>query len=155
LAAEKAGDLRAAAQGYQAALTVDETHALALAALGRVYIFSGLPQQALDMLEKGLAAHPDHPELLVVRAAAKLALGHEQEAFDDASTVLAQNPNHEYAIALVAGIDRNRGDVTQAIELVGGALGRMPASVDLRAVLAQLYMDAHDNEHAEEQLKKI
>jgi tetratricopeptide (TPR) repeat protein len=155
LAAEKGGDLRAAAQGYQSALTVDDMHALALAALGRVYIFSGLPQQGLEMAEKGLAAHPDHPELLVIRAAAKLALGHDQEALDDASTVLAQNPDHEYAVALVAGIYRNRGDVAKAIELVGGAVGRMPASVDLRAVLAQLYMDAHDNEHAEEQLKKI
>jgi tetratricopeptide (TPR) repeat protein len=154
-AAEKAGDLRAAAQGYQSALNVDETHALSLAALGRVYLFSGLPQQGLDMAEKGLAAHPDHPELLVIRAAAKLALGREQEALDDASTVLAQNPDHEYAVALVAGIYRNRGDVAKAIEVVGGTLARLPASIDLRAVLAQLYVDAHDNEHAEEQLKKI
>jgi len=155
LAAEKGGDLRAAAQGYQSALNIDATHALALAALGRVYIFSGLPQQGLEMVEKGLAAHPDHSELLVVRAAAKLALGREQEALDDASTVLAQNPDHEYAVALVAGIYRNRGDVAKGIELVGSALGRNPSSVDLRAVLAQLYMDARDNEHAEEQLKRI
>src|SRR5262245_30321661 len=37
LATEKLGDLRAAAQGYQAALNVDSAHALALASLARLY----------------------------------------------------------------------------------------------------------------------
>src|SRR5215470_3030131 len=44
VAAEKSGDLRTAAQGYQAALTVDASHPLALAALARLYVFSGLAQ---------------------------------------------------------------------------------------------------------------
>src|SRR5262245_41992490 len=55
-ATEKADDLRGAAQGYQAALNVDPTHALALAALARLYVFSGLPEQGLELVEKGLAA---------------------------------------------------------------------------------------------------
>ena len=155
LAAEKGGDLRTAAQGYQAALNVDANHALALAALGRLYVFSGLAQQALDTAEKGLAAHPDHPELLVIRAAAQLALGHEQAALDDANAVLAQKPDHEYAVALVAGIYRNRGETAKAVELLTIALERVPQSVDLRDVLAQVYIDTGDKAHAEEQLKKI
>jgi tetratricopeptide (TPR) repeat protein len=155
VAAEKAGDLRTAAQGYQAALNVDANHALALAALGRLYVFSGVASQALDTVEKGLAAHPDHPELLVVRAAAKLALGREQEALDDANAVLAQQPDHEYAVSLVAGIYRNRGEVAKGEELLKTALDRRPQSVDLRDVLAQLYIDTGDNARAEEQLERI
>jgi tetratricopeptide (TPR) repeat protein len=153
--AEKLNDLRAAAQGYQATLNVDETHALALAALGRLYVFSGLAEQALTMVEKGLAVHPDHPELLVVRAAAEVALGREQDAFDDASKVIAADPNDEYAVALLAGIYRNRGERDRAVELVAGALERLPDSLDLRAVLAQLYLDLGDNARAEEELRRI
>jgi tetratricopeptide (TPR) repeat protein len=155
VAAEKSGDLRTAAQGYQAALTVDANHALASAALGRLYVFSGLGAQGLELVEKALVAHPDQPDLLVVRAAAKLALGREAEAFDDANAVLTQKPDQEYAVALVAGIYRNRGEPAKAIDLLATTLERVPRSVDLRAVLAQLYIDTGDNAHAEEQLKKI
>jgi len=155
VAAEKSGDLRTAAQGYQAALNVDTTHALALAALARLYVFSGLAQQAFDTVQKGLEAHPDNPELLVIRAAAQLALGHEAEALTDANTVLAQKPDHEYAVALVAGIYRNRGERAKAVELLTTTLDRVPQSVDLRDVLAQLYIDTGDKAHAEEQLKRI
>jgi tetratricopeptide (TPR) repeat protein len=155
VAAEKSGDLRTAAQGYQAALNVDANHPLALAALGRLYVFSGLASQALETVEKGLAAHPDHPELLVVRAAAKLALGREQDALDDANAVLAQKPDHEYAVALVAGIYRNRGEPAKAVELISTVLEHVPQSVDLRTVLAQLYIDTGDNARAEAELKRI
>ena len=155
LAAEKTGDLRGAAQGYQGALNVDANHALASAALGRLYVFSGLPAQGLELVEKGLAAHPDQPDLLVVRAAAKLALGREQEALDDANTVLAQKPDQEYAVALVAGIYKNRGQHDKAVDLLSATLERVPQSVDLRTVLAQLYVDTGDTARAEEQLKRI
>jgi tetratricopeptide (TPR) repeat protein len=154
-AAEKANDLRAAAGGYQAALNVDATHALALAALGRLYVFSGLPDKGLEAVEKGLAVHAGHPDLLVVRAAARLALGHEQEAADDATAVLAQQPNNEYAVALLAGIYRTRGERSRAVELVEGALQRAPNSIDMRTVLAQLYLDTGDQERAEVELKRI
>src|SRR5262245_28892209 len=154
-ATEKHNDLRAAAQGYQAALNVDETHALALAALARLYVFSGLPEQGLERVAKGLAAHPDDPELMVVGAAAKLALGREQEAFDDGTAVLAQQPNHEYAVALLAGIHRSRHEEAQGIALIEGALEALPNSVDLRVVLAQLLIDAGDKTRAEAELTRL
>ena len=155
LAAEKSNDLRVAAQGYQAALNVDPTHPQALAALGRLYVFSGLAQQGLDLVEKGLVAHPGNPDLLVVRAAARLALGHEQEAVDDVTAALAANPNQEYAVALLAGVYRKRGEQARAVELIQGALHTLPDSVDLRTVLAQLYLDTGDRQRAEAELKRI
>lgn len=155
LASEKLDDLRAAAQGYQGALTVDETHALALAALARLYVFSGLAEQGLELVDKGLAAHPGHPELVVVRAAGKLALGREQEAFDDAMSVVAQQPNHEYAVALLAGMLRNRKETARGIELVQDALAAAPNSADLRLVLVQLMLDTGDKAGAETELKRI
>jgi tetratricopeptide (TPR) repeat protein len=154
-AAEKLSDFRAAAQGYQQALNVDSTHPLAVAALARLYVFSGLPQQALDMVERALAAHPGDPNLLVVSGAAKQALGREQEALDDANAALSAKPDLEYAVAFVAGIERKRGERQQAIALVEESLERLPNSVDLRAVLAQLYVDLGDTARAETELKEI
>jgi tetratricopeptide (TPR) repeat protein len=155
VAAEKSNDLRAAAQGYQGALNVDATHPRALAAMARLYVFSGLAEQSLELLDKGLAAHPDQPDLLVVRAAARMALNREQEALDDANAVLAKQPNHEYAVALLAGYYRSHGDKPRAVELVETALKTVPDSVDLRSVLAQLYVDLGDQARAEAELKKI
>jgi tetratricopeptide (TPR) repeat protein len=154
-ATEKDNDLRGAAAGYQAALNVDPTHPLALAALARLYVFSGLPEQGLEFVEKGLAAHPDHVELMVVGAAAKLALGREQEAFDDATAVLERQPNHEYAVALLAGLYRTRDEESRGIELIENALRASPDSVDLRVVLAQLLLDTDDKVRAEEELKRL
>ena len=155
VAAEKSNDLRAAAGGYQAALNVDPTHPLAVAAFARLLVFSGLPQRALDLLEKGLEVHANSPDLLVVRAAAHLSLGHEQEAVDDANAALAANPSQEYAVALLAGVYRNRGEGARAAELVEGALKTTADSVDLRSVLAQLYLDSGDQVRAEAELKHI
>jgi tetratricopeptide (TPR) repeat protein len=155
LTAEKAGDLRAATQGYQATLTVDETHPLAVAAFARLLVFSGLPEQALEAVEKSLVVHPEHIELLAIRGAARLALRREQEAFDDVSAVLAKDPDHEYAVALLAGIYRTRGEPQRAIDLLTGTLGRKPDRLDLRIVLTQLYVDTADNAKAEEELKRI
>jgi tetratricopeptide (TPR) repeat protein len=155
LAAEKSNDLRTAAQGYLAALNVDATHPLALAALARLYVFSGLAQQSLEFIDKGLAAHPDHPDLVVVRAAARMALGQEQEALDDANAVLAKQPSHEYAVALLAGYYRSHDDRAKAVALVANTLATVPDSVDLRTVLAQLYVDLGDQSRAEGELKKI
>ena len=155
VAAEKANDLRAAALGYQAALNVDGTHALALAAMARLYVFSGLPQQSLEFIDKGLEGHPDQSDLLVVRAAARMALGREQEALDDANAVLAKQPSHEYAVALLAGYYRTHDAKSRAVELVENALKTVTDSVDLRNVLAQLYLDLGDKSRAEAELKKI
>ena len=155
VAAEKSNDLRVAAQGYQAALNVDGTHALALAAMARLYVFSGLPQQSLEFIDKGLSAHPDQPDLLVIRAAARMALGHEQDAIDDANAVLANQPSHEYAVALLAGYYRTHDAKPRAVELVENALKTVTDSVDLRNVLAQLYLDLGDTPRAEAELKKI
>src|SRR5262245_32020178 len=154
-ATEKLSDLRGAAQGYQAALNVDGTHALALAALARLMVFSGLPDQGLELVSKGLAVQQGHPELMIVGAAAKLALGREQEAFDDASAVLEQQPTHEYAVALLAGIYRTRNEAARGIELVETALGAVPDSADLRVVLAQLSIDVGDKVRAERELERL
>jgi tetratricopeptide (TPR) repeat protein len=154
-AAEKSGDLRNAAQAYRGALNVNATHARAAAAMARLYVFSGLAQQGLDLTNKALADTPDDPDLVTVKAAAELALGHDQEAFDAASKVLAEHPGHEQAVALVAGIHRRRGEDQEAVTLLERAVAAAPKSVDLHTVLARLYADTQANDRAEAEFKTV
>jgi len=155
-ATEKLDDLRGAAGGYQAALNVDTTHALALAALARLYVFSGLPDQGMELVAKGIEAHPDSVDLKVIRAAAELAKGDEQAAVDDATAAVEAQPDNEYAVALLAGIyHRSRGEPDRAAELLQHALAAKPKSVDLLTVLAQLELDRGNKDAAEANLKKI
>lgn len=155
VAAEKSGDLRTAARGYRAALNVDAKQSDARAALGKLYAFGGLAKQALDLVKPGLATDPGHAGLLTVRAAAEVMLGDEDAALADASAVVAAHPDDEQAIALVAGIYRNRKEFPKAVQLLEGAVGRLPSSADLRTVLAQIYASAGDPAKAEAQLLRV
>jgi uncharacterized protein (TIGR02996 family) len=58
-------------------------------------------------------------------------------------------------VALLAGIYRKRGADEKAIGLVERALTEIPGSVDLRTVLAQLYLESHEPGRAEKELLKI
>jgi tetratricopeptide (TPR) repeat protein len=154
-AAEGLREYRAAAQAYQAALNVDASHVDAAAALGRLYLFSGLPERALEQLAPAFAVAPSDPDLLTVRAAANAALGHLTDALHDAERVVAEHPEHEQAVALLAGLYRNRGESERAIGLVDAALARVPDSTELRTILSQLYQSSGKLELAELELKRI
>ena len=52
---ERLGKVREAAGMYQGAIDSDTNHAGARAALGRVYVFAGAPQKALDLVEPAIA----------------------------------------------------------------------------------------------------
>jgi len=64
---EKLGNTREAAQFYQGAIESNADNVRARAALGRVYVFGGAPERALDTIKPGLEKHPDDAALLTVR----------------------------------------------------------------------------------------
>ena len=55
---ERLGKLREAAGMYQGAIDSDTNHAGARAALGRVYVFAGAPEKALELVEPAMAKNP-------------------------------------------------------------------------------------------------
>src|ERR1700734_3179973 len=69
---ERLGKTRDAAQFYQGTIDVDPEHVGARANLARLYLFSGAPDRALDLIAPVIAKHRDAAELLRVRAAARL-----------------------------------------------------------------------------------
>jgi tetratricopeptide (TPR) repeat protein len=154
-ALEKLGNLREAAGMYQAAIDSNADHLEARANLGRVFVFAGAPDRALEYVEPGLAKAPKDPELLTVRAAIKAQRKDPEGAMADARAALAQNPKNENAIALLAALHRQRGEPAEAAEILEKAIANSPGSVELRQVLASLYLSLEEFDKAEAQFKEI
>jgi predicted Zn-dependent protease len=154
-AEEKLGKIREAAGLYQSVIDALPDNVQARADLGRLLVFGGAAERAVSIVEPGLAKHPDEPQLLIVRGAARARLNNAAGARQDAERAVQLAPTNEAAVGLLAGLERQAGENEQAIALVRDALQRIPAAVDSREVLVSLYMSAGQPEKAEEQWRRI
>jgi tetratricopeptide (TPR) repeat protein len=154
-AAEKLGNLREAAQFYQGTIDVATDHVGARANLGRMYVFAGVPQRAIGLVDPALKSHPNAAELLTVRAAAKAQMQDATGALADAERAVQLDPTNENAVALLASLYRQGGQTAKAVTLLQTSLVKLPKSVDLHQVLAALYIAQGDKALAEEQLKIV
>jgi len=139
VADEKLGNLREAAQYYQGAIDSNGDNTVARGSLGRLFVVSGSPELALETVKPSLLKHPEDPELLTVRAAAKVQLKDPDGALQDAQHAVQLAPHNEDAVETLAGIYKSTGQPDKASELLESTIKQMPASVDLRLSLAQLY----------------
>lgn len=136
---EKLGNPREAAQFYQGAIDSNSDNIRARAALARLYLFSGAPDQALATINPSLVLHPMDPRLLTVRAAVRVQLKDPEGALQDAEQAVKLTPVNEDAVAVLAGVYKSRNEPERARDLLEATIKRMPESVDLRLALAQLY----------------
>lgn len=136
---ERLGNPREAAQFYQGAIDSNKDDVAARAALGRLYLFSGAPEKALESIKPSLVAHPDDPALLTVRAAAKVQLKDIDGALLDAEEAANLAPSNEDAIAVLAGVYKAQNNPEKAEVLLENSIKQIPGTVDLRLALAQLY----------------
>ncbi len=153
--AEKLGDLRTAAGMYQGAIDLNADHIGARANLARMIVFGGNAQRALELVEPGLAKHPDDAALLTVRAAARSQIKDRDGAMQDAEHALKIAPDSADTVALMASLYQQSGQGDRAIELTKNFVAKHAEDVDLRQVLASLYLSAQNNDAAFEQLSKI
>jgi tetratricopeptide (TPR) repeat protein len=147
---EKLGNMREAGQFYQGAIDSNADNVQARAALGRLYLLSGAPEQALETIKPSLTRHPADGRLLTVRAAARTQLKDLDGALQDGEQAVQAAPDSEDAVAVLAAIYKTRGDTDKARELLENAVKRIPDTVDLRLVLAQVYMSVDERAKAEQ-----
>ena len=153
--AEQRGSPRDAAGLYQAAIDIQADFEPPRASLGRLYVFAGASQRALDTVSTALDTHPNNPDLLAVRAAARHQLKDDPNALKDAQRAVQLAPANENALAILASLYSQSGDRARAIALISRAVQAAPTSVDLREVLTNLYLQADEPEQAEQQIRKI
>ena len=152
---EKLGKQPEAAKFYQGAIDVNPDHVGARAKLARLYVFSGAPDQALELLKPAMDKHPDDPELLVVRAAARVQQKDLSAAQTDAERAVKLAPINENAVAVLAGVYTAQGDKAKAQTLLEQSIPKIPDTVDLRLVLAQIYAEQNRLADAEALLIKL
>src|ERR1700730_728424 len=152
---EKLGNAREAAQFYQGAIDVNADNVPARVALGRLYLFSGAPDKALDTIKPGLLKHPEDAGLLTVRAAAHVQLKDSDGALQDAQHAVQLAPTSEDAVAVLAGIYKSREEPEKARVLLEDAIKHIPNSVDFRLALAQIYASLGQEPKVEELLIEL
>jgi tetratricopeptide (TPR) repeat protein len=153
-AAEKAGEFREAATLYRSALE-DPANIEARASLAKLYIFSGVPDEARKLVDEGLSKASSDPTLLAVRGATRMLRGDKAGARADGEAALKVAPDNEDAAALLASLLAQEGKRDEAIVLIEGAARRKPNSIELPVILAQLYAASDRKAEAEGQLKRV
>jgi len=136
---EKLAKIREAAQLYQATIDVSPDHVGARTNLARLYVFSGVPARALELVNPALEKHPDNSELLALRAAAHVQQKDLQSAQTDAERAVQLDAKNEDAVATLAGIYTSTKAPEKAQSLLETSIAKIPATVDLRLALAQVY----------------
>jgi tetratricopeptide (TPR) repeat protein len=152
---EKLGKPREAAQFFQGTIDINPEHVRARIALARLYLFSGVPDKALDLVAPALVKHPDDPELLTLRAAVRLQKKDEDGARADAERAVELAPTNEDAVAVLAGLYTSTGASDKAQALLERSIQKIPGTVDLRLVLAQIYAQENRPADSEALLLKL
>lgn len=153
--AERRGNVREAVDYYQSAVDVDPNDTRARAGLAKVFVLAGATQRALETISPGLLEHPDDPDLLAARAAARHQLKDDVEARRDAERAVQLSPGNENALSVLAALALKAGDTDRAIALIRDAVAKAPDSVDLRRILASIYLSSGQSQNAEEQMRQI
>ncbi|MEL7536653.1 MAG: tetratricopeptide repeat protein [Pseudomonadota bacterium] len=144
--AEQQDQIRQAAGHYRATLDIDASHTDARAGLAKIHVLAGLPNDAIRIVEEGLADAESKAALLAVRGAARAQLRESDLALADAEAAVADDPNHEEGIALLAGTLTNEQRRDEAIAVLEDGIKRLPDSTDLR--LARALMAEEDKAYA-------
>jgi tetratricopeptide (TPR) repeat protein len=153
--ASRLGDPRRAFQMYQAVHEQDEENPVARAGLARIYMFGGLPEKALELVEPGLVKNPNDAVLLTVRGAAKARLGDTAGAIADAEHALEQAPADENAVALLASLYAKEHRIDAAVALLEDAVGTHADSIELHLILTDLYLKSGNLRDAERMLRTV
>lgn len=153
--AEKLSDVRTAIGQYQSAIYLDPKDAPARAALARIFLYAGLADKAMEVVEPGLASEPNNPQLLTARGAARAQLRDMPGALKDAERAVQLAPSDEYAIAVLASLYRQQSRVPEAIAITQTGLKQEPKSVGLHTILADLELAQNHPAEAEAQLKQV
>jgi len=111
---------------------------LVFARLADAYRKAGQPDQALAVLEEGLARHPDYPSGHIVRARALRDLGRMDETLESFRRVLELDGANLVAIRELAGLAEERGDVEESLHWYRRLAQIDPTDADIERRVSEL-----------------
>ena len=128
----------AARSTYLTALRAEPDSLDALSGLVGLELSGGQGARVRPRVAQALAAHPWHPEYLLLGARVASAVGDTPTAESALRTALTLSPGHTAATLLLADMlaRQNRADEAKAV--IEQALARQPTSFDLQLSLTQL-----------------
>lgn len=135
--AQKRGD--AARKAYELAASVDPQAFEPVAALARIDVADGKPQQALEMLEARIGRAPDNARLHALRGEVLLAMDRDLEAAESFATAAKKAPNLVAAYRGQARAYQSAGQPDRALTALQAGLEATNGSALLGLDLALLY----------------
>lgn len=114
---------------------------LAFAQLADLYRKAGRTQDAIALCRQGLARYPQYATARLILAKAWLSEDRLDEARAEIQTILEHNPRDVQCLRLAAEVERRRGHVDGAAELLQQVVSLEPGDRESRALLGLLRAD--------------
>jgi lipopolysaccharide biosynthesis regulator YciM len=152
----RAGKTREAERQFKSALRLDRNHPAALLRLGDLCYSRRRPERAV-VLWKGLAlTHPDKAHLVLERLeTAYFERGRFSEMSLAYEEFLTRNPRDARILLALARMHIKKGDLTDAVRVLGRALEIEPESLPARLLLVDVHRRLGDVSRALDEMETL
>lgn len=133
------GDYGGAFGSYSSALELDRTNREALDAVGQIALLAGRTAEAERIANQILTLAPDDAAALYVKGSVQLQGGRLEAAAGTIEQGLRGNPTDENLLALKSRLLADRGDLSQAIDILKPAFDAKSANPLVLGQLADVY----------------
>jgi tetratricopeptide (TPR) repeat protein len=126
-----------------------------LRARAELLVTQGRAAEALQGVDRALAAHPDLPELLDLRARLLAALGRRDEARASFERALAAKADYAPSLAGLGALEVQAGNLPGALEHFDRAVAANPSDAESAHRAAQIVLAQGDKAQAEQRLRAL
>jgi tetratricopeptide (TPR) repeat protein len=130
-------------------------NAIALNQLFDLFVQNGRVAEVQKRLDALLAKRPDSAHLHGLRGRAALVLGRNDEAEKDFARAIELTPDDGAALSGLALLERQRGDVPKAIEIMKKAAASSPNSPEYGYMAARMTLDQGDRDGARKMFESV
>lgn len=153
--AARSGDRARALNWLERAAKDNPESSIASGLYARELLAQGKAQNALQVTQKALAAHPKHVGLLYIRGVALLAEGEDRAAADIYQKLIAIQPDFIPARLQLARARAQLGDLEAARQVLTDALKLSPRHLGVKVALLQLETQAKNFSRAMELVHEV
>jgi predicted O-linked N-acetylglucosamine transferase (SPINDLY family) len=137
------GHPEAAAQRYQAAACSNAGHVLARLELAKVAHVGGRPAEARELLHSVIAQRPDLADAHHLMGVVLESEGDVEGAIRSYQACIDVAPECVKATAQLCELLRKKGEHQRALELLKGAVARVPQAAEPHGVMGRIYTDLY------------